>query len=73
MMRMSKARRKDKAHCPLGGANPAAYCKLHKSGITVKQMKNRDCLGKNCRWFRKILDHGYWKTGDGRAKNNSQV
>lgn len=65
-MRQSRSTKKAKAHCRLGGANPCAYCRLHRSGMTVKQMKNRKCLEKNCRHFRKIKTHGYWVTGDGQ-------
>lgn len=62
---MSKrSRRKQawqKAHCPLGGANPCGYCKKHHVSVTVKQMKNRQCLQKGCWYFRKYEQHGYWK------------
>ena len=52
----------DKAHCLLGGSyeNNIGYCKLHRCNVTAKQMKNRKCLQKGCRHFRKHLNHPYW-------------
>lgn len=39
----------------------AANCCLHKCGLTVKQIKQRKCLSKNCRHFKKYEEHSYWK------------
>ena len=41
--------------------NCCAYCKLHKCAITVKQMKIKDCLQKQCWHLEKYEDHAYWK------------
>lgn len=31
--------------------NPAAYCALHHGSLTVKEMKRKGCLGKQCWHF----------------------
>jgi hypothetical protein len=41
--------------------NVAAYCKYHKCGMTVKQMKCKNCLGKQCYYLVKNEQHDYWR------------
>jgi hypothetical protein len=41
--------------------NVAAYCKHHHCGMTVKQMKCKNCLGKQCWYLQKNEEHPYWK------------
>ena len=41
--------------------NVAAYCKYHKCGMTVKQMKCKNCLGKQCHYLVKNENHDYWR------------
>lgn len=41
--------------------NCCAYCKLHKCGITVKQMRCKECLQKQCWYLQKNEEHQYWK------------
>lgn len=36
-------------------------CSLHKCGLTVKQLKQRECLQKQCKHFNKHKGHPYWK------------
>ena len=33
--------------------NPVAYCALHKGCLSVKEMKNKECLSKECFHLRK--------------------
>lgn len=33
--------------------NPVAYCELHNGSLTVKEMKKKGCLGKQCHHLRK--------------------
>lgn len=40
--------------------NPAAYCALHNGTLSVKEMKKKQCLGKQCRHLRKNEQHEYW-------------
>lgn len=40
--------------------NPAAYCALHNGSLTVKEMKKKGCLGKQCHHLRKNEQHEYW-------------
>lgn len=54
-----------KLRCPLGTPeteNCVAYCRLHKSKMTLRQMKNRKCLTKMCQHFRPWKQHTYWAT-----------
>lgn len=41
--------------------NVVAYCKYHHCGMTVKQMKCKNCLGKQCRHLVKNDEHQYWR------------
>lgn len=41
--------------------NVAAYCKYHKAGVTVKQMKAKNCLYKQCHHLVKNEEHDYWR------------
>jgi hypothetical protein len=41
--------------------NVAGYCKLHKCGLTVKQIKCRNCLGKACWHLEKNEEHAWWR------------
>lgn len=41
--------------------NVVAYCKHHNCGMTAKQMKCKNCLGKECWYLQKNEAHPYWK------------
>ena len=41
--------------------NVAAYCRHHRCGMTVKQVKCKNCLGKQCYYLQKNEDHPYWR------------
>lgn len=41
--------------------NPAAYCRFHHGTMTVKEIKRKGCLGKQCYYLRKNEEHEYWK------------
>lgn len=41
--------------------NCCAYCKLHKCAMTVKQMKKKECLQKQCWHMQKNEEHPYWR------------
>lgn len=41
--------------------NCCAYCKLHHCSMTVKQMKAKGCLQKQCWHLVKNELHPYWK------------
>ena len=40
---------------------------LHPGKLTKRLMTQHDCLGKNCRYFEKYEDAGYWKECDRRV------
>ena len=42
-------------------SNVAAYCQLHHCFVTVKQMKCKNCLQKECWHLVKNENHQYWK------------
>lgn len=41
--------------------NCCGYCKFHKVNVTVKQMRAKECLQKECRHLVKNETHSYWK------------
>ena len=41
--------------------NCCAYCKLHHCSMTVKQMKSKEYLQKQCWHLVKNEEHAYWK------------
>ena len=41
--------------------NCCAYCKLHHCSMTVRQMKEKECLKKQCWHLEKNELHQYWK------------
>ena len=41
--------------------NCCAYCKLHKCGMTFRQMRIKDCLNKQCHHLLKLETHPVWK------------
>ena len=41
--------------------NVVGFCRHHNCAVTVKQMKNKNCLQKGCRYFVKNENHEYWR------------
>ena len=41
--------------------NCCGYCKLHQCSITVKQLKKKECLKKQCWYLEKNEEHDYWR------------
>lgn len=41
--------------------NTAGYCKKHRCALTVKQIRCRECLNKQCWYFVKNEEHAWWK------------
>lgn len=41
--------------------NVAAYCNLHRCSMTVKQMRCKNCLQKECWHLVKNEEHQYWR------------
>ena len=41
--------------------NIAGYCKLHHCNLTVKQIKHKECLGKQCWHLKKNENHDWWR------------
>ena len=40
--------------------NVAAYCKYHHCSMTVKQIRKKDCLNKQCWHMIKNENHEWW-------------
>lgn len=55
--------------CTLGGSKEkcCGYCGLHKCNLTVKQLKSRECLGKQCTFLKK-LPHPFWEQREERKR-----
>lgn len=56
--------------------NVAAYCRYHHCSITVKQMKCKECLNKQCRHLVKNEEHQYWRQREfvkQKRKNRRQM
>ena len=41
--------------------NVAGYCRLHQVSLTVKQIKCKNCLQKECWHLAKNENHQYWR------------
>ena len=49
-----------------------AYCELHECGMTVKQMKKKQCLQKQCHYFHRNENHQIWYQRE-LVKNHRKV
>lgn len=52
--------------------NVAGYCKYHHCGMTVKQIKCKNCLGKQCWHFVKNEQHGWWAQREDTKKKRKE-
>ena len=41
--------------------NVAAYCRYHHCSMTVKQIRCKNCLSKNCWYLVKNESHSWWR------------
>ena len=41
--------------------NVAGYCKLHHCSMTVKQIRAKECLVKQCWHLQKNTEHDWWR------------
>lgn len=56
--------------------NVAGFCRYHNCSVTVKQMKNKNCLQKGCRYLIKNEKHQYWHQREitkQKRKNRKQM
>lgn len=42
-------------------SNVAGYCKLHSTHMTVRQIKCKNCLQKQCWHLERNEEHKWWK------------
>ena len=52
--------------------NCCAYCKYHHCAMTVKQMKYKECLQKQCWHLIKNENHQYWKQREAIKQKRKQ-
>ena len=50
---------------------PCAYCKLKKCSLTVKQVRAKECLKKEC-WHLVKYDHEWWKQREAIKKKKKE-
>lgn len=56
--------------------NCCGYCKYHRCSITVKQLRKKNCLQKQCRHLIKNNEHQYWRQREvtkNRRRNRKQA
>jgi hypothetical protein len=56
--------------------NCCGYCKYHNAFMTVKQMRCKNCLQKECRHLVKNEEHQYWRQREltkQKRKNRKQM
>lgn len=41
--------------------NIAGYCRHHRCSMTPKQIKGKNCLGKQCYYLIKNEEHDWWR------------
>lgn len=41
--------------------NVAGYCRLHRCSMTVKQIRRKECLQKQCWHLQKNESHSWWR------------
>lgn len=51
-MRNAASKNKAVAYC---------HCKAHKGNLSVKMLKQHECLGKQCPYLEKYESHDYWR------------
>lgn len=52
--------------------NCCAYCKLHDCSMTVKQMKKKECLKKQCWHLEKNESHDIWRQREQKKKKRTE-
>ena len=50
---------------------PCAYCRLKDCSLTVKQVKAKECLKKQC-WYLVKYDHEWWKQREAIKKKKKE-
>lgn len=57
--------------------NCAGYCRRHRCNLTVRQIKGRNCLGKQCWYLEKNEKHQWWiqreKTKQKRKNRKEEI
>lgn len=56
-------------NCKMKRDNACAYCSLHNCYLSVKQMKKRDCVNRDCKHLKKE-EHPFWTNQGVKFLNN---
>lgn len=49
-----------------------AYCYKHKCSLTVRQLRQKKCLWKQCARLKKYPEHPFWEQREQRKKLRKQ-
>lgn len=52
--------------------NVAAYCRHHNCSMTVKQIKCKNCLQKQCWYLVKNEEHDWWRQREVTKQNRKK-
>lgn len=56
-------------NCKMKRKNACAYCSLHNCYLSVKQMRKRDCINRDCKHLQKE-EHAFWDNQGLKLLNN---
>lgn len=54
-------------------SNCCGFCKMKHKYLTVRQMKTKQCLGKQCNALAKIEEHPFWEIRDQKLKEKKMA
>ncbi len=52
--------------------NLCGWCYYHDKGLTVRQMRLKKCLSRQCNAFKKFPEHMYWQQREAAKKVKKQ-
>ncbi|MBO4556042.1 MAG: hypothetical protein J5706_04715 [Elusimicrobiales bacterium] len=52
--------------------NLCGWCHYHDCGLTVRQMRVKKCLKKQCHWFQRFPEHGIWQQREAAKRAKKQ-
>ena len=51
--------------------NCPGYCSYHHKYLTVRQIKQKHCLGKQCKCLQKLVNHRFWEYRERKKQRKS--
>ncbi len=52
--------------------NLCGWCYYHDKGLTVRQMRLKKCLSRQCNAFKKFPEHTYWQQREAAKRAKKQ-